>query len=234
MKQQLLDLSNKIDALTLRERAMVFVASAAAIVFVVYSILLGPLFAKQKTLTAQISQYRNNISGIDAEITHKVQGFALDPDAVNRERLAKAKADLEQLGNSLRAVQKGLVAPEQMAPLIETILRGNTRLRLVSMKTLPASPMSEGSYDAAAAPAAVAPAAAPAAPAKPANLLYRHGVQVTVRGNYLDMINYMDALEAMPTQLFWGMAALEVEEYPNSRLTLTLYTLSLDQKWMKL
>lgn len=222
MKQRLLHISNKIDALSLRERAMVFVASAAAIVFVVYSILLGPLFAKQKSLTTQISQYRNNIGGIDAEITHKVQSFALDPDVLNRARLAKAQADIEQLSTNLRTIQKGLVAPEQMAPLIETILRGNARLRLLSLKTLPASPVSEGRDEPAAAPV------------KPASLLFRHGVEVTVRGNYLDMINYLDALEAMPTQLFWGKAALDVEEYPNSRLTLTLYTLSLDQKWMKL
>jgi MSHA biogenesis protein MshJ len=55
-----------------------------------------------------------------------------------------------------------------------------------------------------------------------------------VRGNYLDMLNYMAALEAMPTQLFWGKAELQVEEYPGARLTLTLYTLSLDAQWMKL
>ncbi|WP_229425003.1 hypothetical protein [Massilia sp. Se16.2.3] len=65
-------------------------------------------------------------------------------------------------------------------------------------------------------------------------MLYRHGVEVTVRGNYLDMIGYMAALEAMPTQLFWGRAQLEAETWPDSRLTLTLYTLSLDAKWMKL
>ncbi|MDL2353629.1 MAG: hypothetical protein QFF03_00065, partial [Pseudomonadota bacterium] len=68
----------------------------------------------------------------------------------------------------------------------------------------------------------------------PTDLLYRHGVELTVRGNYLDMVNYMDALEAMPTQLFWGRAELHVDEYPNARLALTLYTLSLDKKWMKL
>jgi MSHA biogenesis protein MshJ len=38
----------------------------------------------------------------------------------------------------------------------------------------------------------------------------------------------------MPTQLFWGRAELAVEQYPHSRLTLTLYTLSLDRKWIKL
>jgi MSHA biogenesis protein MshJ len=48
------------------------------------------------------------------------------------------------------------------------------------------------------------------------------------------MIDYMTALEGLPTQLFWGGAKLEVEDYPSSRLTLTMYTLSLDPKWLKL
>ena len=65
-------------------------------------------------------------------------------------------------------------------------------------------------------------------------LLYRHGVEVTVRGNYLDMVDYMSALDAMPTRMFWGRAQLDVETYPAARLTLTLHTLSLDRQWMKL
>jgi MSHA biogenesis protein MshJ len=116
-----------------------------------------------------------------------------------------------------------------MAPLLDTILRANARLQLVAMKTLPVSSVNEM---AAAANAQAAPDAAK--PAAAADMLYRHGVEVSVRGNYLDLVDYMGALESMPTQLFWGRALLEVEEYPNSRLTLTLYTLSLDPKWMKL
>ncbi|MCC6072372.1 hypothetical protein ACFSQU_07985 [Massilia sp. GCM10020059] len=227
MKARLVALGNKIDALSLRERAMVFVAAAAAILFVVYSLMLGSLFAKEKALRTQVAQVRNNISGIDGEISAKLQGFSIDPDAPNRARLAAVKADIDSLGGKLRALEQGLVAPEKIAPLLETILAANGRLALVSMKTLPAAPVAEASY-------AAEPAASPAAGATPAALLYRHGVQVTVRGNYLDMINYMNALETMPTQLLWSSAALEVEEYPDSRLTLTLHTLSLDRKWMKL
>jgi MSHA biogenesis protein MshJ len=128
-----------------------------------------------------------------------------------------------------------------MAPLLETILRANGRLQLVSMKTLPVGSVNEMAETQAAAKDGKAGAVAPApgatkaaAPSNPADLLYRHGVEVAVRGNYLDLVNYMSALESMPTQLFWGKAQLEVEEYPSSRLTLTLYTLSLDPKWMKL
>jgi MSHA biogenesis protein MshJ len=128
-------------------------------------------------------------------------------------------------------MEHGLVPPERMAPLVDTILRANARLKLVSMRTLPVESMTALGAEPQAA-AAPAPAAAGAAPAT--ELLYRHGVEVTVRGNYLDMVDYMSALEAMPTRLFWGRAQLDVEEYPASRLTLTLYTLSLDRKWMKL
>lgn len=239
MKQRWLALSAKIDALTVRERVMVFAASAAAIVFVAHSLVLGPMLRKQATLRAQISQQQNNLAGIDGEITQKVQAYQVDPDAPVRERLAAVKAEAAQLGENLRAMQKGLVPPERMAPLLDTILRANARLQLVSMKTLPVGSVNEmaASEGAQALPAAgegkPAPdAARPAATA--ADMLYRHGVELSVRGNYLDLVDYMGALESMPTQLFWGRALLEVEEYPNSRLTLTLYTLSLDPKWMKL
>jgi MSHA biogenesis protein MshJ len=229
MKQRWLALSAKIDALTVRERVLVFAALAAAVVFVAHSLVLGPLLRKQATLRAQISQQQNNVAGIDGEITQKVQAFQADPDAPVRERLAVVKAESTQQDEKLRAMQKGLVPPERMAPLLDTILRANARLQLVSMKTLPVGSVNEVAAAANGQAAADAPK-----PATAADMLYRHGVEVSVRGNYLDLVDYMGALESMPTQLFWGRALLEVEEYPNSRLTLTLYTLSLDPKWMKL
>jgi MSHA biogenesis protein MshJ len=240
MNQRWAKVADKINALTVRERVMVFAASAAAIVFVAHSLVLGPMLRKHAALRSQISQQQNNLAGIDGEITQKVQAWQLDPDAGARERLAAVKAEAAQLAESLRAMQKGLVPPERMAPLLDTILRANGRLQLVSMKTLPVGSVNEMASTGSAPTAAPAASEARPAPdaAKPstpaADMLYRHGVEITVRGNYLDLVDYMGALESMPTQLFWGKALLEVEEYPNSRLTLTLYTLSLDQKWMKL
>jgi MSHA biogenesis protein MshJ len=223
MNQRLQLIADRIDARTLRERAMLFAAAAASIVFLLYSLFLNPLLAKQAALRAQLSQQQGNIAGIDGEITQKVQAYALDPDAAAHARLTALNNDTAQLATSLRAMQKGLVPPERIAPLLETILKSNGKLQLVSMNTLPAGPVGGAPHPAVGA-----------TPANPHDLLYRHGVELTVRGNYLDMVNYMDALEAMPAQLFWGQAGLQVEEYPNARLTLTLYTLSLDRKWIKL
>lgn len=276
-------LSAKLDAMTLRERALVFVAATGLILFLLYTMAVEPLLTRQTALLAQIQQQQNQVSGINTEIAARAQGFVLDPDAEARAQLQQARTEIDSIGAKLVAVQKGLVAPEKIAPLLEHLLQGG-KLKLVSLRTLPVTGMNEAAGLAAPAapaefqapdPAAAlepalqqsalqktpppatpagaltaaptsAPAAVPLPVAQPGpgsvagaevkapELLYRHGVEIVVQGSYLEMINYMQALEALPVQLFWGGARLDAQQYPEARLTLTLYTLSLDEKWMKL
>lgn len=235
MKRRWTVLAARIDALSQRERIMSFAATASALVFLGYTLAIGPLLRQQEQLRRQIVQQQDNIAGIHAEIAQKIEAARADPDAPLRERLQAVRDESGRLGGELRAMQQGLVPPERVAPLLESILRANGRLKMVSVRTLPVESLSDigskrkdaGKPDAVAAPSVKPPAAA-------RDLLFRHGVELTVRGSYLDMIDYMTALESLPTQLFWGKADLAVEEYPSVRLTLTLYTLSLDEKWMKL
>ncbi len=258
MKQSWLKLAAKIDALSLRERVMAFGAGVALLLFLVFFLLLDPMFAKQKKLVSQFRQQQNQIAGIDAEVAQAVLLHAQDPDGASRARLQALRAEVAQLSGALRAMQKGLVAPDKIVLLLEQLLRSNTKLRLVSLKTLPATGLADGRFSdpvpadepeqinagtklllkaqppAAPAPAPAANAAAPPVPPKQAPLLYRHGVEIELQGSYLDMVNYMEALEAMPTQLFWGKANLNADDYPNARLSLTLYTLSLAPKWIAL
>jgi MSHA biogenesis protein MshJ len=265
MKQRWLKLAARIDRLTLRQRVGVFAACACVLLYVLYMLALDPLLREQARLRAQVTQQRDAILGVDTQITSMLDAFAKDPDAASRQRLDAARTQVRSLSESLAAMQKGMVAPEQMVPLLQSILRANGRLQLVALTTLPVGPVGGATPlpppPVAAAAAAPAPARSadptsasiaaqiaaaskvmqaaetPSAP-KPAppmtGLLYRHGVQVTVRGNYLDMIDYMATLESLPTQLFWGQADFAVEDYPRAHVTLTLYTLSLDPKWLKL
>lgn len=97
------------------------------------------------------------------------------------------------------------------------------------------APAGAGPRAAPAAAGAAAPGvAAPIDTGPKTPLLYRHGVRVVLRGGYLEMVSYMEALEAMPSRVFWGRAALKADDYPAASLTLTLYTLSLDPTWIAL
>jgi MSHA biogenesis protein MshJ len=270
MKQRWLRLAARIDRMTLRQRVGMFAACAVLLLYVLFMAALDPLLREQARLRSQVTQQRDAILGAETQITSLVEAFAHDPDAANRRRLDVARTASRSLSESLAAMQKGMVAPEQMVPLLQSILRANGRLQLVALTTLPVSPVGGAAPlpppSAAALPGVAATAAPSAAtrvdptsgaiaaqiaeagkvlraaeapsaptPALPmTGLLYRHGVQVTVRGSYLDMIDYMASLERLPTQLFWGEARFEVEDYPRAHVTLTLYTLSLDSKWLKL
>ena len=234
MKRRWLQFTARVEALQPRERIMAFGAAVVVLVFLANTLVLSPLARKADALRSTLQQQAITVDGVAADIAGKARAYGNDPNEALRKRLGELRAETARTSDELRTMQKGLVPPERIAPLLETILRANGRLKLVSLRTLPVTMLADGSSP-APAPANGAPAAATPPPSvKPADLLYRHGVELTVRGSYLDMVDYMHALETLPTQLFWGKAQLDAEEYPNVRLTLTLYTLSLDPKWMKL
>ena len=236
LKERWRKLAAKVDALSLRERVMTFGAMAALIIFLLFSLVLNPLFAKQKLLNETMATDQQMIAGIDAEILLKISGNGIDPDAHDRQALERLRQEVTRLTNTLRTAQGGLVPPDRIVLLLERLLKQQPRLRLVSLKTLPSVPVAGATANAGAASTALSatppPASAPAIKSSP--LLYRHGVEVVLRGSYIDMVNYMEALEAMPTRVFWGDASLVVEQYPNASLRLTLFTLSLDDKWISL
>ncbi len=236
MKRRWLQFKARVEALQPRERIMAFGAAVVVLVFLANTFVFAPLSRKEAALRSTLQQHTITLGGIAADIEGKARAYGNDPNEALRQRLGELRAETARTSEELRTMQKGLVPPERIAPLLESILRANGRLKLVSLKTLPVTTLADGSTPAPAAPANGAPPAPPVPPVvvKSPDLLYRHGVELTVRGSYLDMVDYMQALETLPTQLFWGKAQLDAEEYPNVRLTLTLYTLSLDPKWMKL
>lgn len=224
------------DALSLRERGMLLAAGSAVVMFIFYFLLLNPLLVKRTLLTGAIAQKNMEMVNIDKEIALTRTAHETDPDQDARARLAALLKETDGLRGDLRRSQHGLVAPERMVSLLENLLRQHARLRLVSLRTLPVEAV--GAPAVAAVPAVPAAGAAPVAtslPAvAPAPVLHRHGVEVVVQGSYADMLAYMQALQAMPTSVFWGQAQLDAQAYPAASLTLTVHTLSTDETWMAL
>ena len=221
MRKYWLKISGKIDSLTLRERSIVFVAAAGLVIFAVFFFFLNPTYAKQKATLATMSQQRDTLASVEAEIAQTMLAHTLDPDAADRVRLQQVKNEAQALSSALMAMQQGMVPPERMTGLLEQILRAHRSLRLTSLRTLPDE-----------VPAVTTPK--PGEAAAPPQLLHRHGVELVLQGSYPDMVAYMAALEGMQGQIFWGSATMKVDTHPNATLTLVVYTISLDKKWLKL
>ncbi|HEY1044071.1 MAG TPA: hypothetical protein VGE60_09420 [Telluria sp.] len=246
MKQFWIRLSTRVDALSLRERMTGFAAVLALVVFAAYVLVLVPRFEKQEQLAALVERQQATIVQIAGQMDQLARTARADPDAAALARLTEVQTGIDQLGGELRAMQESLVSPQRVTPVLEQMLRSNGQLRLISLRTLPVTGLSEalpvpgpaGASPAQADVVAAPPVAGktPAVPvvAKAPELVYRHGVEMTLEGRYLDMVNYLSSLESMPVQFIWGPAHLDASDYPRARLTVTLFTLSLEKEWMKL
>ncbi len=216
----------KIDDLSLRERAIIFAAAAFVVISLLNAVLLDPLLSRQKALSGQVVQQQEKMKELQAQLQSLLQAKSDDEHSPLRIRLAQLKQQLQEQDGYLQSRRDRLVEPDKMAGLLEQVLNRNGKLQLVGLKTLPVSLLIENAQG--ADDGAQAAASLPGAQKQ----IFKHGVQITVRGGYLDLLQYLAALEKLPTQMFWGEVSMSVEQYPDALLTLTLYTLSLDKRWL--
>lgn len=204
---------DRIDSATLRERALLFAAAALVLVFLANALFIKPLRDTQRRLSADIAQREVELRTVQAELQRLAQSRSSDPDARNRKRLAELRAELVDLDAKIASEQKRFTSPERMRTVLEEMLERERRLRLVDLKTLPISDLS-------------------ATQGQAGRRVFRHGVELTLAGSYLDLHAYLKALEGLSTQLYWGRAEMTVGAYPVATLKLTVYTLSFDQAWL--
>lgn len=222
MQMQIDKIVTKLDGMSLRERALIFAAAAFLVVALIDSLFLEPLLVKQKNLSAQVVQQQEKMKEVQAQIASLVQAQQADANSPQRERIRVLRQQITDGDAYLKERRDKLVPPEKMAQLLEQVLNRNGRLQLVALNTLPVSLLIEPSGDAVAVQVTASE-----------KQIYKHGVKITVRGSYADLLQYLTSLEKLPTQMFWGAAKMDVLQHPTAELTLTLYTLSLDKTWLQ-
>ena len=234
MKKYWKKLEDKIDSMSLRERALIFGAAAFMLVSVIMTSFLDPLLAKQKKLTAEVVQKQEQMKSILAQIDALLEAKRADATSPLRQRLEQIRQQIAAGDLYLQSRRERLVAPENMGAVLEQMLRKNGRLQLVSLQTLAAAPLIEKTSKHGKERAAKPEKSETSDPSVvPDKQVFRHGVRIAVRGSYTDLLAYLTDLEKMTAQMFWGEADMEAA-YPEVTLTLTLYTLSLDKTWLQI
>jgi MSHA biogenesis protein MshJ len=214
MKALLAHYAERIDAATLRQRLLVFLAASAVLLLLANALLLQPQRAKQRRLAAETAQVQKSLADLQAQIGRVVSEEANDPDSALRKRQEALRAELGQVSSRIAGEERRFTAPERMRAVLQEMLARDKRLALVDLRTLPVVP--------------IAPQAAAGAPAG----MFRHGMELTVRGTYDEIYDYLRQLENLPSQLYWARAELTVTDQPFLTLKLTVHTISFDRAWL--
>jgi MSHA biogenesis protein MshJ len=200
-------LFEKFNALGRRERVGMALALVALVYVVFDATLLGPQTKRHKVLKTELAGLEQELSAVRSEmVVVKVQ-FDKDPQAKDRAQLDVYKKAMDEADAFIRKVESD---PQQVGALLRQILTSTPGVTLVALKTLPAV-------------AVVEPKGAKTPGAK---TVYRRGIEVTVKGNYLAMLPYLEKIQNSPTRVLWAEADLDVGIYPDSTLKLVVFTLS--------
>ena len=210
--------ADRLDAMSLRERVLIFLAVAVVIVGIADSALFEPILRRQKANSQSIQQQEDEIRTMRTQVQAYAQARTGDSANAKRQRLEKRRVELAALDRQLAAGQSELVPPERMAKMLSEIVKRNPDVELISLRSLAATGLTQS--------LAPIPGSAPSGLA-----LYRHGIEIAVSGSYLKMLNYVGQLERLPAKIMWGNMELQ-STYPVVTLKITLYTFSPDKTWL--
>ncbi|SNS82515.1 MSHA biogenesis protein MshJ [Noviherbaspirillum humi] len=244
--------ANWVDYRSLPERGAIFAGLLMLLAALFYLLMFEPADIGQRAAESQMQANLTTIRKLEKEIARSAGESGVDPNVASRARLAQLSARTRDVEQAIEANKKDLVAPEQMVAMLEAVISRQQDVKLVSLVKLPvrgldsfnaapavpatANPAPMNLAGAAAALGGQPPAPQPGAlpPVAPEELVFMHGMQITVEGSYQNLVNYVRQLEALPVRMVWGNMILTAKAYPTSVLTLEVYTLSLEKKWLNL
>lgn len=205
-----------INARAVRERVLLFGA-------VVVVLLLGWDVTVRAPLAEQVRADRQRIEQLQSEtdsyesarvqLSRQLGGGEGGEDLAGRLREQLDRVDRELAERTLR-----VITPRQMVAVLRDMLGDSPGLSLMALRNLGSRPViREGAGDGEAGGAP---------------RVFRHRIELVVRGDYFTLLGYLERLEALGWQFQWDTLALETVDYPQAEARLELSTLSLAEDWV--
>jgi MSHA biogenesis protein MshJ len=193
-------LATRIDALSARERAFIFVSLLASFMALADTLWISPVNQAHQRLSQQVAAQTQEVDRLRAQLA--ATPTPVDANQVLRTEIAALQTQREAGQQAItQASSQGGMALE---PVLTEFLRNRPGLALVSTATLGAT----GGDDKGAVPVG----------------LSRRGVELRVSGPYAELVLYLRSLEKALPELRWGTMQLRSEKQP-PELSLQVFVL---------
>ena len=187
MNNQVKEYQKRFDAQTLRERSLIAFTLVFGISFVWWNFHAAPMLQKidrYQVENQRLGEEVGNTRGIVNDIRQRI---ATGVHQEKEQQLASLASELEQIEDELRVKTVELIDPEKMFTLMNELIYQDSRLQLLSLKRLEVKP--------------AIPVADDEDVQGPG--IYRHVLEMQFEGSYLDILKYMQTLEALDWKLLW-------------------------------
>jgi len=237
----------RVDALSRRERVMVLVAALVLVAFIGDAVLLASQRLQIAQLVREGARDSSDLAALNTQRAELARGLAADPDDTLRHRLEQATAGVERTDEAFQLLARSIVPPESMTHLLMQVLQQRPGITIVQVQTLAPQPLRALDAVETALPdtwtQAASHSGSPALPGpgsglrtgpadSAARVFWRHGLELTLRGNNDELIRYLEALERAPIRVHFGSVVMDATRQADREMRLTVYTLSLERTWL--
>lgn len=220
-------LAKRYEAMSLRERGLIVMAVLAVGIVSWDTLLMEPLRQQRSSLESELAT-------AGAEGMMAMSADLSDPRQVNLQKAAELQKQVQEIDARIADTASGFVSSGRMIEVLSDVLDRHGRLELVSMRNLPVESlippeMESGSAEGTPLPVASETDEQPNGPGLPP---YVHAIEIVFDGQYADILDYLQSLEALPWKFRWNSLDLNTTGYPRNRVRIVLSTLSLDSTWL--
>jgi MSHA biogenesis protein MshJ len=229
----------KFVGLSLREKVLITSTLLLIITAFFHFFVQLPLSTKQAQLEKSVELERTRIVTLKEQIPTIRSRFQVDPDTAVRISIDAAQSKLAVLQEKILLHSRSLINSAAMSQILAHLLGKIPRVNLVDFQVLPRvveqrSGQSVLASVSTGAEPGVQGSASLLSDAGSSRLIYRHSIDLGLRGAYFDLLAYLREAEQIPQRIYWDRFELVAGDYPEATLRLRFYTFSLDPDWMRL
>jgi MSHA biogenesis protein MshJ len=206
---------DKVETLHIREKVLIGLTVGILLVSMMQFFFVDPRLASTDRLNKQLRSLTSNNERLASQLDSKL----LMPNQNRRVVLSKEadalQLQLNQEQSQIRKQTASLVPANQVPVLLQSLL-SKELVELVALKNIAPVPIIEEGSESGGASVQ----------------LYRHGIELQIRGSYHELRRYLMAMEQQSWKLLWHAFHLETESNGSSLMRLEVQTLSTDNVWI--
>ncbi|WP_417760926.1 MSHA biogenesis protein MshJ [Shewanella sp.] len=207
-------LAQQYNPLSMRERLLIAIVCWLVVATVIF-LPLDSQWSQHQQLAQQQAGQQKQLAGVDTQITLLQQRLLEDPNKELRAQQLQLVSQIHSVDQQLTEQTVDLIPAEKMPALLAQLLKQSRGVTLSSFQSIAPVPLlvvgdkQAGEMN-----------------------LFSHGIVLTFEGDYFAVMKFVQAVEALPEKLYWKSLDYQVDEYPNAKVALSLYTLSINKDFI--
>lgn len=202
-------LQERYSSLSIREKVLIVIVGLVLIALPMYTFWIEVVQKDNQAIERQLAQLQQQYQTNEQAMSALQLRLREDPNQKLSEQLMALQSDIKLIDEQLAEKQSGLIPVSKMAAVLEQLLKQSPGVSLLSMQSLAPTPLLNELE---------------AKPGEPN--FYRHGIRIELESDYFSLLRYLRKVEDLQQGFLWMLIDYQVEQHPQAKVMIEIYTLS--------